>query len=349
MGIFAFFLVKDQQGFLQRDFSFQTKMETEKFCLRWNDFESNISSAFRDLRDDKDFFDLTLACENDEKVQAHKVILAACSPFFHHVLRHNPHHHPLLYLKGIRHTDLMSVLSFMYHGEVNVAQEELNSFLAVAEELKIKGLTQSNSKEPDIRKEKPPPPLSKPRATAPKDNPTPPTSKPRTPTEDEIQEITTIKSEPKDQPTTPTIQSHTTGVVGQHRAFATEPNQVVAQVEEAEWDTSENYEYDQYNTETYEPGMDHSIGSSQAWNLDHEGVDQQIESLIQKHPEGGYLCTACGHINISKKDLRRHVETHIDTPGYPCNFCGKQFKTRNSLNTHQSTKHREERKQYYIQ
>ena len=32
----------------------------------------------------------------------------------------------------------------MYHGEVNVAQEELNSFLSVAEELKVKGLTQSN-------------------------------------------------------------------------------------------------------------------------------------------------------------------------------------------------------------
>merc|ERR1712013_282526 len=66
-------------------------MGSEKFCLRWNDFESNISSAFKDLRDDKDFFDLTLACEDDEKIQAHKVILAACSPFFHHVLRHNPH------------------------------------------------------------------------------------------------------------------------------------------------------------------------------------------------------------------------------------------------------------------
>ena len=86
-----------------------------------------------------------------------------------------------------------------------------------------------------------------------------------------------------------------------------------------------------------------------AWNVEHEGVDQQIESLIQKHTEGGYVCTACGYTNNAKKDLKRHVETHIETPGYPCNFCGKQFKTRNSLNTHLSTKHREERKQYYVQ
>ena len=47
-------------------------MATEKFCLRWNDFEANISGAFRELREDKDFFDVTLACE-DEQLQAHKV------------------------------------------------------------------------------------------------------------------------------------------------------------------------------------------------------------------------------------------------------------------------------------
>merc|ERR1712106_506343 len=116
----------------------------EKFCLRWNDFESNINVAFRELREDKDFFDVTLACD-DNQIQAHKVILSACSPFFRNVLKKNPHQHPLLYLKGVKYTDIQAVLNFMYHGEVNVAQEELNSFLAVAEELKVKGLTQNQS------------------------------------------------------------------------------------------------------------------------------------------------------------------------------------------------------------
>ena len=117
---------------------------TDKFCLRWNDFESNISSAFKELREDKDFFDVTLACEDDQ-LQAHKVILSVCSPFFKTVLRRNRHEHPLLYLKGVKYQELVAVLNFMYHGEVNVAQEELNSFLAVAEELKVKGLTQNGS------------------------------------------------------------------------------------------------------------------------------------------------------------------------------------------------------------
>ena len=119
-------------------------MSSEKFCLRWNDFESNISCAFRELREDKDFFDVTLACD-EEQLQAHKVILSACSPLFRTVLRKNPHSHPLLYLKGIKHSDLLSVLNFMYHGEVNMAQADLNSFLSAAGELQVKGLTQDQS------------------------------------------------------------------------------------------------------------------------------------------------------------------------------------------------------------
>jgi len=119
---------------------------SENFCLRWNDFESNVSGAFRDLRQEADFFDVTLGCPDGKSLQAHKVILSACSSTFKQMLRdlarssQNPH--PYIFLRGVGFADLQAVLDFMYHGEVNVAQEDLNSFLAVAEELQIKGLTQ---------------------------------------------------------------------------------------------------------------------------------------------------------------------------------------------------------------
>ena len=106
-------------------------------------------------------FDVTLAFD-DNQLQAHKVILSACSPFFRSVLKKNPHQHPLLYLKGVKYEDILSVLNFMYHGEVNVAQEELNSFLAVAEDLQVKGLTQKNDKQcqpfqpPTVANKRPP-------------------------------------------------------------------------------------------------------------------------------------------------------------------------------------------------
>ena len=118
---------------------------SEKVCLQWNEFKANTSSAFGRLRDDKEFTDVTLACEDGQQMEAHKVILAASSPFFGEILQRNKHPHPLIYLHGFQPQDLLAVLDFLYFGEANVYQENLDSFLAIAEELKLKGLTGQTS------------------------------------------------------------------------------------------------------------------------------------------------------------------------------------------------------------
>jgi len=116
----------------------------EKFCLKWNKFQENVSHSFRELRDNNDFFDVTLACEDYQQIEAHKVILSACSPFFRNILKKNPHSHPLLYMKGVKMSDLVSILDFIYHGETNVHQEDLEVFLATAKGMKLKGLTEES-------------------------------------------------------------------------------------------------------------------------------------------------------------------------------------------------------------
>ena len=113
---------------------------SEKLCLQWNDFQDNIKSAFGNLREDNDFADVTLACEDGEQVEAHKVILAASSPFFQKMLGRNKHPHPLIYMRGVKSDDLSAIVDFLYCGEANVFQENLDSFLAIAEELQLKGL-----------------------------------------------------------------------------------------------------------------------------------------------------------------------------------------------------------------
>ena len=79
--------------------------------------------------------------EDHTRIEAHKVILAASSNFFRDLLKQSHHPHPLLYLRGVRGVHLSAVVDFMYLGEVNVVQEELNDFLKAAEELQLKGLT----------------------------------------------------------------------------------------------------------------------------------------------------------------------------------------------------------------
>ena len=80
-----------------------------------------------------------------------------------------------------------------------------------------------------------------------------------------------------------------------------------------------------------------------------EDVEQKIESMYEKQPDGGFACLSCGYFNRLKQNMQKHVETHIDTPGYLCNYCFKHFKTKNSLNTHTSQKHRQEKKQIILQ
>ena len=261
-------------------------MSSEKFCLRWNDFESNISVAFRELRDDKDFFDVTLACE-DEQIQAHKVILSACSPFFRQILRRNAHQHPLLYLKGVKYTDVQSVLNFMYHGEVNVAQEDLNSFLAVAEELRVKGLTQgpnansSNSK-PDTR----PAPAARTRSPPPVQRSVTPAQKRQiiSTQDDDIQEVVQVpvKSEPVDhvvaqpppvqpkyytpQPTkvsAPSQSSYSASTTNQQLDTFNPPNTELASYSTEVYDDQQDESYDdygQYVDDYTGQGMDQSGG-----------------------------------------------------------------------------------------
>ena len=251
-------------------FSFQVSitMGTEKFCLKWNDFESNISGAFKDIRDEKDFFDVTLACDDDQ-LQAHKVILSACSPFFRAILKKNPHQHPLLYLKGVKYSDLQSVLNFMYHGEVNVAQDELNSFLAVAEELRVKGLTQNNgsqsakssqqqpksptpskSSRPSERESAPPPKRPRP-APAPVVVPPPHD-------DDDIQEVMPVKSEPRDISSAVIANSSNDmyqAAPSNQQSLALAEDEDMAYGQDESYDDYGNYDQEGYEGQMVDPNM----------------------------------------------------------------------------------------------
>eukprot|EP00092_Neocalanus_flemingeri_P027774 GFUD01030148.1.p1 GENE.GFUD01030148.1~~GFUD01030148.1.p1 ORF type:complete len:337 (-),score=76.04 GFUD01030148.1:317-1327(-) len=329
---------------------------SEKFCLRWNDFESNISVAFRELREEKDFFDVTLACD-DSQIQAHKVILSACSPFFRNVLRRNPHQHPLLYLKGVKYSELMSVLNFMYMGEVNVAQEELNSFLSVAEDLRVKGLTQNNSEGSSkvLTKQEPPKQAIKPRDPPDRD-PVPPPKRPRpitstpqisTPApfsrqtyqpveDDDIQEVVPVKSEPRDPPLPqPVVSAERQQVVYQDQQdMVEEHDQGTVALDESY--AEESYDYGQYG-EGYDDGtgmMDPNTGMAMGGD---GNKDSAIEAKMWKNPSGLWQCTDCDHTSQQPTNMRNHIEVkHVFTSGYYCQQCSKFCRTKNALSIHRT-------------
>merc|ERR1712156_285946 len=127
---------------------------TQTYRLRWNNESSaelNLSESFKELRESSEFFDVSLGCSlkggGARILRAHQMILVSYSTVFRDMLREHPNKKdPMIYLKGISFLELGSILDFMYNGEVNISQPNLSSFLAVAEELQIKGL-QLNQKD----------------------------------------------------------------------------------------------------------------------------------------------------------------------------------------------------------
>ena len=112
----------------------------EKFSLKWNDYQSNWNRALHELREDTDFADVTLISDDKLKFSAHRVLLSSCSNLFKLILKSNTHANPLLYLGGINSINLGFILDYIYHGEVNIYQEQLDSFLESAQKLEIEGL-----------------------------------------------------------------------------------------------------------------------------------------------------------------------------------------------------------------
>lgn len=124
--------------------------ELEHFSLRWNNFNDNMKTGFHELLRREDFVDVTIAAEG-KLIQAHKMVLSICSPYFKNIFKTNPCQHPVVFLKDVTHKELAGILQFMYLGEVSVQQEELGRFLKTAEALQIKGLTgeEGGNKTPD--------------------------------------------------------------------------------------------------------------------------------------------------------------------------------------------------------
>ena len=113
---------------------------SDMFLVKWDSFRSNLVASFRSLRCEESFSDVSLLCSDGRRLVAHRVVLASSSPFFRDILQSIEHPHPVIYLRGVMSEDMLSVLDFIYSGEVSLAEGRLEPFLALGEDLKVDGL-----------------------------------------------------------------------------------------------------------------------------------------------------------------------------------------------------------------
>ena len=108
--------------------------------MKWNDFQANVSKSFSCLRKEEDFCDVTLVSDDEQHIAAHKLVLSASSEFFKNILKKTTHSNPLIYLNGFSSKYLLLMMDYIYEGEIQIFQSDLDSFLETAQKLKIEGL-----------------------------------------------------------------------------------------------------------------------------------------------------------------------------------------------------------------
>ncbi|XP_061400251.1 protein tramtrack, beta isoform [Musca vetustissima] len=128
------------QSSLQQHHHQQNNDHQQQFCLRWHNHQTSLLSTLPILLDQSHLTDVTISAEG-RTLRAHRVVLSACSSFFLEIFRTLDNtHHPVIIIPGASFQAIVSLLTFMYSGEVNVYEEQIPTLLSLAETLGIKGL-----------------------------------------------------------------------------------------------------------------------------------------------------------------------------------------------------------------
>jgi len=309
----------------------------QRFSLRWNNYQSHLVTAFESLLDEKDFIDVTLGVEG-RKLPAHKMLLSACSPYFRELLKGNPCQHPIIILRDIKYDDLFSLLQFMYNGEVNVAQDQLNSFLKSAESLKIRGLTDNeneNSDRPATVVPPPrerlhdndlqPPPVKKKRpypesVPMPHSSPGPAISAPPPPKRPQASPIPAPRPEPVKQEIIELSDEHYENT----EQYAPEP---VAP------NPAQDYGQDHTN-QSYDDGGAHAMVPADEGGMEEmQGDGTQGEFWFSSaNAQSGYQCEECFKVFANRNSYTNHLPSHQGKT--TCGYCGKEFSSPSNLNKH---------------
>ena len=280
---------------------------TEKFCLKWNDFQNNVTSTFQSFREDIDFADVTLACEDGQQVKAHKVILSASSPFFKNLLKINTHPHPLIVMKGMKVKDLAAIVDFIYYGETQIYQEHLDTFLAIAEDLKLKGLSGEGDDNADNEKGL----------------------------------KTSVNEQFNDSKLAERNTAHQRIIDNHIMNFNEEvyPSDSSAAKFDAQFSRT-------HNAERQDKTFGSVVALPNAFAGDMSKVNEQINSMMAASQntitrkngrvDKAFTCQVCGK-DENKTNMIDHIEAnHMEGLALPCNMCDKTFRSRHSLRNHKS-------------
>ena len=126
-------------------------MNQEKCNLSWHTYSDHLKDMLHEMMTSNELTDVTLVCDDKKTFKAHKIVLSACSSVFKSIIEDLPHNNATIYLRGIQHQEMESILEFMYLGVATFYQDRMNEFLNVAKNLEFKEISKDVEFE-DVKK-----------------------------------------------------------------------------------------------------------------------------------------------------------------------------------------------------
>eukprot|EP00095_Tigriopus_kingsejongensis_P001909 maker-scaffold726_size105808-snap-gene-0.25 protein:Tk01909 transcript:maker-scaffold726_size105808-snap-gene-0.25-mRNA-1 annotation:"hypothetical protein TcasGA2_TC012869" len=300
----------------------------DTFCLKWNDFHTSITTSFTDLRREKYLFDITIVCDG-QHFQAHRLILSACSGVFSKLFKSakSQNREQLVMLWDIKAEEMATLLNFMYKGQVDVTQEKLGEFLAAAEKLQIRGLTNfgEKAKQAEATREIVPEDESSLSAS--------PTKRLKVRSESELLSA-------KDDPHM-ISNEHIPNARPDHHS---NPPDFMADVGESSHHmyTDSAMDDDGNGLAEVYPFLghaEHMMSAMDAASLQQPviGTDGAKDINLTDIKSGPGMCPYCYK---HYRQLRRHVEDIHLPQAVPCTVCHKVFSSYNKMQSHRSVQHK---------
>ena len=113
-------------------------MHQEKYNLNWHTYSDHLREMLHEMMKSNELTDVTLISDDKKHFKAHKIVLTACSPVFKSIINELPQNSSVIYLRGIQHQEMESILEFIYLGAATFSVERMGEFLEVAKDLEIK-------------------------------------------------------------------------------------------------------------------------------------------------------------------------------------------------------------------
>ena len=272
----------------------------EKYNLTWHTYSSHLRLMLQNMREKNYQNDVTLVCDDNKSFKAHKIVLSACSPVLENIINTcAQENHPIIYIKGIQHQEMESLLEFMYLGDATFYQDRMNEFLDAAKYLQVKEISQNLEIQDN--------PETVDRAI------------------DVGMEVTTdISANQEDQ--------HISETNLEPQPLQKDKKHQCSQCDYQTSDTSNlkkhiqslhegiRYKCNQCDKEYTEKGI-----LRKHIHSDHEGIR--------------YECNRCDHKATTQERLKRHIKIIHDGVRYSCDQCDQQFTTPAYVKAHAQSVH----------